>query len=216
MITQQSVTQMLREATWPQHQQAEGSPLEKALGSGQVSREMFTSWLGQRYLMHSELEPMVRELRTEDARVAAIVGDGLFQCDNLAADLAHFGIDSEQLAPASATQRFADDIREIKQVRRVHLLGSYYVFEGSKNGSRFIARAIGKGLGLEPGPGLLYLDPHGNEQRTLWKQFKEAMDQAGFDGDESQGMVAAARLTFTRVHELDTELYQKKAPAHSA
>ncbi len=70
----------------------------------------------------------------------------------------------------------------------LRLLGMHYVLEGSNNGSRFIARHVGRAYQLSTGPGLRYLDPYGDRQRAYWMDFKNAMGKFQFTGaDEERG-----------------------------
>lgn len=201
----------LREATWPQHRHAETRPLERELAAGRLPREVFIAWLGQRLRMHEALERAVTRLAAADRRVGGIVRDELLQADRLRRDLAFFGCDPEQVVCGAAARLFIDETDAIAAQDPIVLLGSYYVFEGSKNGAKFIARAVSRAYGLSNGPGMLYLDPHGEQQRPLWARFKEDMDAADFSEAEQEGMVARAQRTFELVSAADDELYRGAA-----
>ena len=206
-----AVMDLLREATWPQHQHAEGRELERDLARGALPRETFVAWLGQRFLMHQALEAGARRLRERDSRVAAIALDELWQVENLRRDLSSLGVAADQIPSAIATARFVADVQATEADAPLGLLGHNYVFEGSKNGARMLARAVAQAYRLEPGPGLLYLDPHGARQRPLWMEYKAAMNAAGFRPDEQAAIVQAARRTFDFVSAVDDELYSGEA-----
>jgi len=82
----------------------------------------------------------------------------------------------------------------------------YYVFEGSKNGARYLVKRVAATYDLKPGPGLLYLDPHGEQQPALWAQYKARMDAAGFSPQDQDAIVAAAQQTFDLVAEVDDQV----------
>ena len=103
------------------------------------------------------------------------------------------------------------DVRAAADQNPMSLLGVYYVFEGSKNGARFVAKRIAPALGVGEAGGLRYLDPHGDEQRTLWREFKARMDNAGFSPTDQDAMVSAAKMTFDAVSAIDDELHQRIA-----
>lgn len=70
-----------------------------------------------------------------------------------------------------------------------------------------LARVAGRAYQLTSDAGMRYLDPHGDQQRPLWMQFKAAMDAADFTEAELDAMVAAAGRTFDFVSGVDDELY---------
>ena len=224
---QPSVMQRLRDETQELHRRAEAKPLEQLLISGLPSFRAYTAFLEQRYLIHQALETHVRQVAETDPRVAEIAPPKLFQTENLRRDLEHFGQLPIQLADSSENQTDSDDevaesdgprpcpatanliaaIERAAEEMPISLLGFYYVFEGSKNGARFIAQRLGPILELSPGqPGLCYLDPHGPEQQPLWQAFKQRMDAANFSPKEIEAQVAAAKLTFMCVGDLDDEI----------
>ena len=83
-------------------------------------------------------------------------------------------------------------------------MGIYYVFEGSKNGARYIAKALAKQAGITA---LKYLDPHGEAQRGLWMKFKADMDAIPWTPAEQDSMVRAAQATFSAISRLDDEIH---------
>lgn len=202
-----SVMARLRDETTEHHKRAENKPLEIAMVSGELPREMYIAMLQQRLLIHRELEAHIRTLRATDPVVATIVPDKLFQEENIRADLESFSADTDDITSLTATQKLIDRIRYYATEMPQALLGIYYVFEGSKNGSRFIARKLGPALQLSRESGMRYLDPHGDEQRPLWLEFKQMMDAAEFAEPIQDEMVTAAKMTFDAIADLDDELY---------
>jgi heme oxygenase len=81
-----------------------------------------------------------------------------------------------------------------------------YVFEGSKNGARYIARALRGSLRISGAPGLRYLDPHGEAQRPVWESFKQRLDAAPLDAAEVDGIILAAKACFAHVTAVDGAL----------
>lgn len=208
-MTREPIMKLLKDATAAQHAHAESRPLERALVEGSLPRCQFVAYLEQRLLIHKSLERAVRALCASDPRFADLVPDALYQEANLRRDLAFFGVETDAIEARAATQRLLADIEAAAHRCPAGLLGFYYVFEGSKNGARFIARAVGATYEIEPGPGLLYLDPHGKEQRALWLAFKERMNALPLTEEEREAMVTAAGLAFDRVSELDDEMHSE-------
>jgi heme oxygenase len=209
-----TIMERLKAQTAQQHHQAESRPLEQALIKGAIERPMYVEYLAQRFLIHETLDTLVGQLCDKDPRLNGLVTDELLQLPNLRSDLATFGVDVNAIQPTHAVTRMRDYLHRIANDEPVALLGVYYVFEGSKNGARYIARALSRALHLQPGqPGMRYLDPHGEQQRPLWTAFKAAVDRVEFQPAEQDAMVAAAQTTFDCVGELDDELYGVSAAA---
>lgn len=204
-----SLMTRLKEETADQHAHAESRPIEQAMIQGRLDRAGYAELLAQRYLIHKSLEERVRGLRAAHPFIAEIVEDQLFQEANLAADLAFFGRDPQHSRPLPATRQFIDNIRAAAEANPMSLLGVYYVFEGSKNGARFVARRMAPALGIGEAGGMRYLDPHGEAQRGLWQEFKTRMDAAGFSPADQDAMVSAAKMTFDAVSAIDDELHER-------
>lgn len=198
--------QRLREETLEQHKRAESRPFEQAMVRGSLPREQYAAGLGQRYLIHHALESALDQLAASDPRARQVLHSELYQTQNASADLRFYGIDPAIVRALPATLRMSTLIDDLAQNRPAALLGVYYVFEGSKNGARYIARSVARAYQLTGPDGLRYLDPHGEQQRPLWEAFKQRMDQAGFSNPEMDEMVAAAQATFDCIADLDDEL----------
>jgi len=207
-----SLMRRLREQTAEHHRRAEFGELEQWLLHGRAPLELYIAWLEQRFLIHRTLETLLRKLVQRDPRFASAVREELFQEHNLREDLTHFGRDPGRVVPLPATLALLERMEREAHHRPPALLGVHYVFEGSKNGARFLARSLSAAYGLENGHGLRYLDPHGEAQRSLWQQFKVAMDAITFAPAEEEAIVEAAQWTFDAVMQLDTEI--AAAPRH--
>lgn len=194
----------LREETADLHAAAESQPLQKSMVSGSMRPETFVRWLGQMLLVHEELERRLAALRNAEPRYAALIRDELFQAPQLRADLARMGADADTVAPLPATTAFVARIGQVASESAEGLLGALYVLEGSKNGNRFIAKALER---RSPGAFALgYLDPHGEAQRDLWQRWKLDMDMLGFEPAAQSRLVAIARETFAAITRLSQEL----------
>ncbi len=202
------IMQAMKEATRKLHTRSEHLPVEQALVTGTLPRELYARFLAQRLHVHAALEEALADLAAGDPAVAEIVRPELMQVANLRADLTALGPATPE-PPLAATAELTDRIRRLHRTRPRALLGVWYVFEGSKNGGRYLARSLAKAYGLEPGqPGLRYLDPHGPRQRSLWKQVVERMNRLALTPEEREHLIAAAVATFEAVCRIDTELWE--------
>ncbi len=199
------VMDRLKAETAGQHAAAEARPIEQAMVRGEVTREQYSAYIAQRVMIHAALEPHMARLRLADARFGSFMDPSLFQEDRARADLKHLGATAG--TACEATRQYLSDIERWAREAPVSLLGAYYVFEGSKNGARYIARALGRTLGLSAQAGMAYLDPHGDSQRELWMRFRAAVNACEWSTAEADLMVAAAQRTFDAVSAIDDELW---------
>lgn len=209
--TAAGVMDRLKSETAAQHAAAEARPIEQAMVRGAVTRAQYASYLAQRHIIHGALEPHLARLRTTDSRFARFMDADLFQAERARADLEHLGA-SAGIA-CDATRSYLGDVERWARETPVALLGAYYVFEGSKNGARYIARALGRALSLTPQAGMAYLDPHGDSQRERWMRFRETVNACEWSAAEAELMVAAAQRTFDAVSAIDDELWAATAAA---
>ncbi len=192
----------LKSDTSAQHAEAESKPLEAALVSGAIGHDQYKKYLAQRWLIHRELEAATDAALQKDSRLGSLGLPGLYQTKNLESDLAQLGVDLKSVQPLKGATKL---IAEIKNAASpATLMGIYYVFEGSKNGARYIAKAL---AGRARITALKYLDPHGEAQRGLWMKFRADMDAIAWTPAEQDSMVKAAQATFTAISSLDDEIH---------
>lgn len=204
--TQPTIMERLKKETWDLHQQAEASPVEQSLIKGTIKREHFAAFLAQRYLVHRHLDASLRRVREANRHLQAVVRDHHFHTASLEKDLRFYGVDPDTVEPTPGTQRMNDYIDTIEKQDPAALLGIQYVFEGSTNGARFIARAIRMAYGLEDRDGTRYLDPYGDAQRVNWGAFRETVNALSLTPAEQDAIVHAARQTFQTIIDLEDEL----------
>lgn len=208
------IMQRLRDETAELHKLAESRPLEQQMISGRLPRESYATWLGQRYLMHRALDRALEALRASDPRLAGVLGSEQYQSSNAESDLRALGVEPRDVAPLAPTRSFVSRLERGSDESPVALLGVHYVFEGSKNGARYIARAM-RGA-LSPVEALRYLDPHGPEQRPLWDAFKQKMNAVAFSPAEQDEMLAAAKEAFAFAAALDDAVFARASAAGPA
>lgn len=195
----------LKAETAAQHAVAESKPLEAALVAGSIGHDQYKKYLAQRWLIHRELESATDRVLGEDRRLADLGLPGLYQTANLEADLDHLGVDTAGIRPMKGADNLVSMIRHAPTP--AVLMGIFYVFEGSKNGARYIARALREAWGRTGPEGMKYLDPHGEAQRGLWMKFREDMNAIDWSSEEQDAMVKAAQQTFDAISALDDEIH---------
>lgn len=206
-----TTTEHLKDMTWELHQAAEGHKVQQSLLKGQLSREMYATWLGQMHCVHRALESALRELRENKPVVARFIEDGRFQEPRLEEDLRELGVPVASVSPLPAAKRLMATIEMARAERPIALLGMHYVLEGSTNGGRFIAKALRKAYGFEGDAGTRYYDPYGDNQRALWASYKQEFDALEISEPERDAMVAAARDVFRAMSEIGDDLMTLEA-----
>jgi heme oxygenase (biliverdin-IX-beta and delta-forming) len=196
----------LKSETAPQHAEAESMPLEAALIAGSIKHGEYQKYLEQRWIVHRELEAATDRALVQDSRLAHLGLPGLYQTANIEADLEYLGADTASIHAMKGSEALVDRIHQADSV--AVLMGIFYVFEGSKNGARFIAKALAKAWGKNDLEGLKYLDPHGDKQRPLWLKFREDMNAIEWSDEEQDAMVEAAKDTFRAITALDDEIHE--------
>lgn len=200
------IMERLKEETRDLHSQAEGQPLEQDLAKGRIAREAFVDYLAQRYRIHEAFDEALRGALGKHSAFAAVARDYHYHAPRLAADLRFFGTEPDTVEPSEDTRALIAEIQRLAREEPVSLLGVQYVFEGSTNGARFIARAIRGVFRLEGTDGTRYLDPYGEEQRARWGAFKQAMNEQTFTPAEQDGIVEAGKKVFAGIIAIDGDI----------
>ncbi|MCB9857563.1 MAG: biliverdin-producing heme oxygenase [Phycisphaerales bacterium] len=185
----------LKSATQALHDATEHGTFNKLLVTGKLPRQAFVDLLGQFFVVHQALERHLRAAVAARPTWQTIVRDYQYQEPYLREDLAYFGVDPESVQAMPATTAFMTRIEQYAASNPVGLLGIHYVFEGSNNGSKYIARALRKAYDLNDG-GLRYFDPYGENQGAYWKAFKDAMNADAWTEDDTAVLIESARAAF--------------------
>jgi len=200
----------LREGTRALHDVAEGHEFQRALFAGQLVQSGYIAYLGQMYCVYTALESALVQAAAERAEISQVVKLHNLRAGDLAADLAHFGVDADTVKPGPATAALLAEIDALRRRGPLALLGMHYVLEGSNNGNHFIARNIRKAYRLD-GAGARFLDPYGDLQRPRWMEYKEALGALPLSDEESNALLAAAQAMFQAISRISAELHATPA-----
>lgn len=199
----------LRDDTRKQHQDAENRPVEQAMATGKLTAEQYVEVLAQRYLLHTALETLLDDLARQQPQTQPLIGEDHKLGPVARADLIRFGIDPDEIQPLHATSETLDWLFSLATRNAIALIGPHYVFEGSKNGARFIRRGLLRVWGEEHAKRLCYLDPHGEQQPALWKQFAAQLDALKLDKSQEDEIVNAAAGMFDGIAKIDDQLAER-------
>ncbi len=206
-----NIMERLKSATSDLHQAAEQRVLQRELARGALPRDLYVAFLGQMLLVHEALEAAIRLTATRHRAFGAVVREHHTREGALRSDLDHLAGGTWVAEPLPAARLLIREIERARQEEPAALLGMLYVLEGSTNGSKFIAAAMSRRQGLKPGPGLGYLDPHGDHQKDRWQAFKSDMNAVGFSETESAAVIEAAMTMFRGIADLSDELMEPAA-----
>ncbi|HKQ50191.1 MAG TPA: biliverdin-producing heme oxygenase [Phycisphaerae bacterium] len=209
-----SIMLRLKEYTQSLHDATEDGAFNQELVKGHLPRERYVEMLAQLWLIHRTLEGQLRAHAGSVSAFHAVLRDYQYQEPYLAADLAFFGRTLSTIEPLPATKRLMDRIDAMAANEPAGLLGMHYVFEGSNNGSKFIAKAVRRAYALD-GDGTRYLDPYGENQRAYWQQFKDDMNAVVFSASQTDAILQAAGAAFEGVMQLHKELQESPATANA-
>jgi heme oxygenase len=194
-----TIMERLRDSTAEAHKKAEGHPLQRALATGALSKELYVAFHSQLYLVHGALEALLAAHAAKEPAISKVVKLYQLTAQYHAADLRFFGVDLAAIRATKGTTAIIGRIGQVAKENAAALLGYQYVLEGSKNGSKFLSRVVMKAYGLAPGMGVLAMDPYGDHQRAYWQQFKDDMNSIGFAESQAAAMIAAAAEMFEAI-----------------
>ena len=212
MTTSRDLMTRLKEDTRQLHDQAEAAGYMHHLMAGTLSRERFIASIEQTYLLHSGLEPLLRNLRQTSPLAASALKDYHFViAEGARRDLEFFGRSTHGLRPNEGVRAFLAEAHAWDARNPEALLGMFYVLEGSLNGAKIIGKKCRDLFQLEEGQGLQHLDPHGRDMRSRWMEFVTTMNTLPFTEQTKADMVEAAGQAFRYVGQMYREICREVA-----
>ncbi len=193
---QTAISTLLKESTAQQHIDAEHHPLQQSLIKGQATRAQYAQWLGQMLHVHTVIDTSLTKAAETSAAVKTVFQPHHRRRELALADLAALGVSPATISPQPATLAFAARMAQVAQLSPTSLLGVLYVIEGSSNGGVYIAKAVERALGLEPGFATRAVNPHAAATRENWAAFKISIDSLALGATERAAIVEVASETF--------------------
>ncbi|MDX2017592.1 MAG: biliverdin-producing heme oxygenase [Planctomycetota bacterium] len=207
-----SLADELKARTREAHDRAERHPVQARMVRGTLSPAEYAAWLVQMRAIWRELDPTLAGLARVDPRVAAVFRAYHPHAHRVDEDLEFLattmGVSVPSIAVTPAARALAGHIAHAAgdPSRRVGVLGVWYVLEGSANGGRFIAKALTTAFGWTDGAGVRSMDPHGDQQRLRWQQWRADIDAQAWSADERALILERANAMFEAVHEAMEEM----------
>lgn len=203
-----TLSAQLKARTQAVHDAAEHHAFHSLVMGPQASLNAYAMMLGQMLHVHGVLEPILRVKAQQDGAFTALVGDQYLHLNALIADLEFLGAGAQVLKPVPATRRFGEMIAQHgMQNPAWGLLGIFYVLEGSTNGGTIIAKRLREAHGWEDDRGTAFINPHGNQVRAAWKEWKTALDAIVIDSTSQEQVIQGACDTFRMMMGVLTDLH---------
>jgi len=211
--TSERFSDVIRTATFSDHETAAMSGFMTALFEERLPIEAYTSMVAQHWLAYLVLEQAADSLADHPVAGAFVVED-LRRVPSLEADLAHLLGDSwrDQVTSSAATTAYADRMTEVCFERPEAFVAHHYTrYMGDLSGGQMIGRIARRAYQLEPGAGAAFYEFPGIEDLTVFKDgYRTKLDQAAWTADERERLLAevvvAYRLNTDVFTELDAEL----------
>src|SRR5688572_5214339 len=135
-----SLSMRLKTATRAEHEQTERHPLHAMLLKGKLPQTLYVSYLEQLLCIHRALAAGLERLHETQPILQSVLVREAHQQNYLQSDIESLGEHQGAIAELPATHAFTHRISECAVTAPLELIGVHYVFEGSKNGGRYLAR----------------------------------------------------------------------------
>lgn len=199
----------LKLGTTALHRHAETRPLQRAMIMGSVTRNQFSAYLAQLWLIHRALETHLRACRSEQPLIARVNREHQFRASDLEEDLVTLGMKPATIKPLPAVALLLRSMARAAQDNPIALLGMLYVLEGSTNGSRLIAQRLGRAPPLQDVSKLRSLDPYGDRQAEHWQTFKADMNALSLNDEQAGAIVHAAKKMFMAIAHMSEQVVEE-------
>ncbi|WP_026898186.1 biliverdin-producing heme oxygenase [Daejeonella oryzae] len=188
------LSEKLKKETLESHQALEKVLIQKIKSVNTL--EDYSEILNWFYNFYSPIESQVDQYISEN-----ILND--YSQRRKSASLAHDIISVNGTLPENPRQTGV-------QIENVYdALGALYVMEGSTIGGSIISKMISDRLGLQNKEFLTYFNSYGENTMSMWKSFKESLDQFPATGEQQLRVVKSANNTFKHFKLLITQHEQQ-------
>ncbi|NLD76290.1 MAG: heme ABC transporter ATP-binding protein [Acidimicrobiales bacterium] len=199
-------TQILRAATWADHQRAEQAPFVKDLVAGDLSVEGYATMVDQHLHVYRALEAAMHE-QSDDPVLARFHDEALDRVSALEADLAFLrGPGWEERSEVlPETAEYAGRIRALAGTWNAGLLAHHYVrYLGDLSGGQYLGRVIARIYELDD-DGWSFYRFDGIESPKAYKvRYRESLDAVDWSPEDKERIVAE----IGRGYELNIALFE--------
>lgn len=210
-------SQLLRERSRGQHQQAEGSGFMSALLAGHIDRAGYTAMVAQHLYIYEALESVGDSLRT-DSIAGRFVSDRLTRVPSIRADLAYLcGSTAHDVpAPLDATVAYVERIRGTAAWPAGFVAHHYTRYLGDLSGGLAIGATAARVYGFQPGgDGVRFYRFERIAKPKVFKDdYRARLDTAPWDPAERERVVDEVLTAYRHNTEVFAELGRIYPPSH--
>lgn len=210
-----TLVRRVRAALRPAHDAIETTPFAQALAQGRVPLARYVDYLVQLHAVHLVAETAVVASR----RTARFVRPGMRRLRALERDLRFWtGADLPPRRRHASTGSLVRRLAAYEVDKPLALVGTLYVLEGSRAGSRVLHPSLARGLGLttDAAHGLAYHAENAAQRAARWRAFTARLDAELVGDTECSDVVEGATATMKGLHavfdELGEALHPTRAP----
>lgn len=187
-IENDSILAQLKSQTANQHQQTED--LVDVMRDD-LSLEDYKKLLARFYAFYKSFEPKMSDALRENP--IDFDYENRQNTPKLFKDLKSLGMSETEI---SAIKTF-DDLPVLNSKEKI--FGALYVIEGSTLGGQVISRHLKEKFGLDDDSGIAFFSGYGKETGTMWKNFRDAINNFADDDVNREEIIGAANETFTKI-----------------
>jgi heme oxygenase len=198
----------LREATWSDHGDNEGSAYMAALFDGRLGREEYAALVAQLHPVYDLLEQAADRM-AGDPVAGPFVLDGLRRREALEADLAHlYGPGwRDRLTAVEATRRYCDRLREVCFDWPGGFVAHHYTrYLGDLSGGQYIGVQVRKNLGLAAGDDGVKFYRFPGKPKSYKDRYRALLDTAPWDEDERARVIGEVKRAYHLNAAITTDL----------
>lgn len=213
-------SQQLREGSWSDHSDSEGSTFMEEIMRGRATRADYVDLAIQHYFMYEALEEVSAEM-AKDPKFAPFHPDGLIRMEALVDDLEFLmGANwRDEIEPVPATAAYAARMREVAAEGWMGgVIAHHYTrYLGDLSGGQMISRRVSKQHGFDDRGAKFYDFPELGDLTEFKNQYRVALDAFGeqLTDEERTRVVEEVRAAYAFNTAVFVDLDRAKAAAQA-
>ncbi|MEV4243223.1 biliverdin-producing heme oxygenase [Streptosporangium canum] len=197
-MSESPFSEVLRNATWGDHESAEDDSYLKALMAGQLSREAYGELIAQHYFAYVALDGASRSL-ADDPVAGPFVFPELYREEALIRDLETvYGAGwKSRIEPSKPTRTLVARINQVATWPGGYIAHHYTRYMGDLSGGQFIRMELQKIYGYQPGGGVdFYLFDEVGSLPRFKNEYRVRLDALPVDEAEKQRIIRETKLAY--------------------
>ncbi|WP_433256272.1 heme oxygenase (biliverdin-producing) [Streptosporangium sp. CA-135522] len=197
-MSESPFSEVLRNATWGDHESAEDESYLKALMAGRLSPEAYGAMVAQHYFAYLALDGAAKAL-TDDPIAAPFVFPELYREEALVRDLETvYGAGwRSRIEPSKPTRTLVARINQVATWPGGYIAHHYTRYMGDLSGGQFIRMELQKIYGYQAGGGVdFYLFDQIGSLPRFKNEYRARLDALPVDDAEKQRIIRETKLAY--------------------